>query len=338
MTSGFPSSMPNQQQPENLLHDIAGSLPMTTIAPPLKRAVPPIRSLVLVKADQALLNRALDAKADALWLDLEEPQYPYGDRERQAARKCISEYMESPDAAKKGSPLAFVRVTNPNEGETLGDLRAAVTPALTGVLLPKVESPADVYRLDGLLNAVEHERGIAQGSIQLIPLLESPAGMRRAYDVAIASPRITYMGGMISAFGDLHREFGYRWTPKGEETDYLRAKILTDARAAGIRYPISGMWGGSMQDVEGMTSWMQSLRSMGYYGMASTVEMIPLVNEIFSPTREELDYWIRIAAQGDIVGGVAADPGGYPFPSIPRAFIESARWNLAWARDLGIQV
>ena len=53
------------------------------------------------------------------------------------------------------------------------------------------------------------------------------------------------MGGAISRFGDIHQAVGYRWTAEGTETLFLRSKVLIDAKAAGIRYPISGMWGGA---------------------------------------------------------------------------------------------
>ena len=61
----------------------------------------------------------------------------------------------------------------------------------------------------------------------------------------MASPRVAYMGGAVSRFGDIHQAVGYRWTAEGRETLFLRSKVLIDAKAAGIRYPISGMWGGA---------------------------------------------------------------------------------------------
>src|SRR6266850_3949198 len=152
-----------------------------------KRPVPPIRSLVLVSADESLVNKAIDGKADALWLDLEQPRFPFGAREREVARGFISEYMRSIGGNVKTRPLAFLRVSHPSTGETLGDLRAGVTPALAGVLLPKVDTAADVHMLEGLLTAVEHERGIPIGTLQVIPLLESAMGVRSAYEIATAS-------------------------------------------------------------------------------------------------------------------------------------------------------
>ena len=57
----------------------------------------------------------------------------------------------------------------------------------------------------------------------------------QAYEIASASPRVRYMGGAISRFGDIHQAVGYRWSAEGTETLFLRSKVLIDARAAGIR-------------------------------------------------------------------------------------------------------
>ena len=60
------------------------------------------------------------------------------------------------------------------------------------------------------------------------------------------------MGGAVSRFGDIVGDIGFRWTRDGTETLFIREKVLIDARAAGIRYPISGMWGGANDDLDGL--------------------------------------------------------------------------------------
>ena len=108
----------------------------------------------------------------------------------------------------------------------------------------------------------------------------------------MASPRVSHMGGALSRFGDIHQALGYRWTAEGEETLFLRSKVLVDAKAAGIRYPISGMWGGALDDLDGLRAFATSLRNLGYYGMMlGSAEHVPLVHEVFTPTAEEIAYW-----------------------------------------------
>src|SRR5438270_1295479 len=114
------------------------------------------------------------------------------------------------------------------------------------------------------------------------------------------------MGGAVSRFGDIHQAVGYRWSAEGRETLFLRSKVLIDARAAGIRYPISGMWGGATDDVDGLRRWATELRDLGYFGMMlGAPAHVPVVNEIFSPTAAEIAYWTeldRLAAQAEADG------------------------------------
>ena len=108
----------------------------------------------------------------------------------------------------------------------------------------------------------------------------------------MASPRVAYMGGAISRFGDIHQAIGFRCTPDARETLFLRSKVLIDAKAAGIRYPISGMWTGRLDDDDGLRAWCTELRNIGYYGMMlGNPVLLKTVHEVFSPTQAELAYW-----------------------------------------------
>ena len=177
----------------------------------------------------------------------------------------------------------------PSTGQTLKDLRAVVGPSLAGILVPKVQGPADIHMADALLGCTEVDFGLPKSSLVIYPILETAQALRLAYEVAMASPRVAYMGGALSRFGDIHQALGYRWTPEGEETLFFRSKVLVDARAAGIRYPISGMWGGGRDDFDGLREWATKLRNLGYYGMMlGDPAHIPIVHEVFTPTADEL--------------------------------------------------
>jgi citrate lyase subunit beta/citryl-CoA lyase len=306
-----------------------------------KRQAPPIRSLVHVAAaHEKALGRAMAVGADALFLDLEEPQFPYGARERERARGAVGEYLRSvTDNARR--PLNFVRVNHPRTGLTTGDLRAVMTPALAGVHLPKAAGPEDIHALDGILTCMELEHGLPSGSTQIFPFLETAQGMRRAYDIASASPRVTYLGGMVSRFGDVYQALRYRWTPDGHESAYLRSKVLLDARAAGVRYPVSGGWGGASDDVTGLRAWAESLRDMGYFGMLTGADGVELTHEVFSPKPDEVDFWRTLVELGDAASSGDGDPIHFQWPEGQRSelhnsYVESARINLRWAHELGL--
>jgi citrate lyase subunit beta/citryl-CoA lyase len=190
---------------------------------------------------------------------------------------------------------------------------------------------------------MEVEHDLPRGQVVIYPILETAGAIRLAYEIAMASPRVAYMGGALSRFGDIHQALGYRWTAEGEETLFLRAKVLVDARAAGIRYPISGMWGGRVDDLDGLRDFAVKLRNLGYYGMMlGHAGHVPLVHEVFSPTADEVAYWQdldRLAADAERTGTgpiTYGDPSAGEGHVVHIAHVGSARRNLAWAADLGL--
>jgi len=216
-------------------------------------------------------------------------------------------------------------------------------PRLDGILIPKIDNPADVHMVVGLLNCMEADLGLAIGKTMIYPILETAQALRLAYEIGISSPRVSFMGGAISRFGDIYQAVGFRVTPDARETLYLRSKVLIDAKAAGIRYPISGMWTGRLDDKDGLRKWCTELRDLGYYGMMiGNKSLIPIVHECFSPTEEELAYWQRLdrlQTEAEKTGAdriIDGDPNQGEAHVVHGAHVGSARKNLAWARELGV--
>ncbi len=309
----------------------------------------PLRTVLFAAgSDRKEIEDAYTSGADAMVIDLEEPRTPFPENEREKARAMVRSFLESATAggtgdSTSGAPLIFSRVQPPSTGQTLKDLRAVMTDNLAGILLPKVYGPADIHAADALLRCSEVDAGVPQGSKVIYPILETAQGLRQAYDIAMASSRVAYMGGAVSRFGDIHQAVGFRWTAEGTESLFLRSKVLVDAKAAGIRYPISGMWGGARDDIEGLRAWATKLRDLGYYGMMLGDDShVSVVHEIFTPTKDELEYWqdldrlareAEAAGTGPILYGDANQGEGHV---IHIAHVGSARKNLEWARGLGL--
>lgn len=308
-----------------------------------ERTVRPLRTVLFVPgSDEVALKAAPGHGADAVVIDLEEPRTPFPESEREVARRLVAEFLADAEHGP-GDTVYFVRVQSTESGQMLRDLRAVVGQHLGGVLLPKVFGPEDVWGADALLTAVELERGVERGATAIYPILETAQSIRLAYEIATASPRVTYLGGAVSRFGDIHQALGFRWTPEGLETLFLRSKVLVDARAAGIRYPISGMWGGATDDVDGLRAWAEHLRDLGYFGMMiGSPAHVPIVNEIFSPNADDIAYWQdldRLAADAEAAGTgpiLYGDENQGEGHIVHIAHVGSARQNLEWARALGL--
>jgi citrate lyase subunit beta / citryl-CoA lyase len=302
----------------------------------------PLRSLLFTPGDQET-RIAENAKsgADALFLDLEEPRTPCPESVRVRARGIVREFLDAAPTGP-GDPVYFVRVQPVASGMILRDLQAVMGPNLAGILLPKITGPADIHAADAILHCVETELGMPVGRTMLYPILETASAIRNAYEIAMASPRVSYMGGAISRFGDIAGDIGFRWTPKGTETLFIREKVLIDARAAGIRYPISGMWGGANDDLDGLRSWLTELRDIGYFGMMlGNREHVDIVNAAFTPTASDVAYWQdldRLARDAEQSGEqvIYGDVNQGEGHEIHIAHVATARRLLTWAKELGL--
>ncbi|HTD50980.1 MAG TPA: aldolase/citrate lyase family protein [Acidimicrobiia bacterium] len=302
----------------------------------------PLRSLLFTPGDQEVRIAQNGASgADALFLDLEEPRTPCPESVRVRARGLVREFLSDAPTGRD-NPVYFVRVQPVASGMILRDVQAVMGPNLAGILLPKITGPADVYAADAILGCVETELGLPVGRTMLYPILENASAIRNAYDIAMASSRVAYMGGAVSRFGDIAGDIGFRWTRSGTETLFIREKVLIDARAAGIRYPISGMWGGANDDLDGLRSWLNELRDIGYFGMMlGNRDHVEMVNAAFTPTDVDVAYWRdvdRLARDAERSGEqvIYGDVNQGEGHEIHIAHVATARRLLTWAQELGV--
>jgi citrate lyase subunit beta/citryl-CoA lyase len=192
----------------------------------------PLRSVMYVPGNREdWMRKAPQYGADALILDLEDSVPEDGKAE---ARALARRMLEELGAA--GQTL-FVRVNRLETGLTGYDLEAITCPYLYGIILPKVQGPEDVVEADVLLKFFERKAGMEIGKVCIDPALETAQGIRRAYEIAVASERVAHMGGSGGKGGDTARSIGFQWTPEGMETLFIKSKVLVDARAAGCNSP-----------------------------------------------------------------------------------------------------
>jgi len=294
--------------------------------------VRPLRTSMYVPGNKEdWMRKAPQYGSDALIFDLED-SVPVPDKEE--ARVLVRKMLEELGGEK---PTLTVRVNRLETGLTGDDLEAITCPQLYGVLLPKVESSADVVEVDNLLSYFERKAGMEVGSVFVDPGLETAQSIRQSYEIATASPRFAHMGGSGGKGGDTSRSIGFQWTPEGLETLYLKSKVLIDVRSAGVPYPMSGGWF-DIHDLEGLRSLAVQLRQLGYTGMHLIhPSHVPVVNEVFSPTPEDVRHWqglVKAMEEMRATGGAAITFGG---DMVDIAHEETARTMLAIAKEMGIE-
>lgn len=181
------------------------------------------------------LDLALASGAHALVVDLEE--FTPKDQQFQA---CQAFYGFA-NACRAQHRLPMVRINRlEDSGEHELKLLLAARPA--AVFLPRVEQPAQLQALAELLDAGEHELGIAPGSTAIVPTLESRAGLGNASLLLVASPRLrAALIGTGDLASDLQLPPDMPFATRIETIRAYRERFLAACRSAGV-HAIDGPW------------------------------------------------------------------------------------------------
>lgn len=254
----------------------------------------PLRALLFVPGTRPdLFEKAARSGADAIVLDLEDA-VPEGEKE--AARENVAAAVSELSALVSA---IFVRTNDLSTPHWRADLQAVVGVGLTGIALPKVRTPADIVNVADALSELEPAAGVEPASVDIQPLLETALGIFNGYHILNSSARVRSFFGGFARDGDVSRELDARWTATGLESLYLRSKLLLEARAAGVPYPISGTWA-DVRDLDGLTDYAKQNRDLGYTGMyVIHPSHVPVVTAAFTPSGKELDWYRRIIEELD---------------------------------------
>ncbi len=230
--------------------------------------------------------------ADALILDLEDSVPP---AEKDAARILVRNAFVALDW---GESERTVRV---NQGE-LGDadLAAVVPYNVHTVLLPKVES---VARVRAVAETVRHLLGDGEAPF-LMPILESPAGVSRAFEIAAADPLVV---ALTLGLEDLSAELGAPRTAEGWESFLARQTTVYAARAAGVQ-PIASVFS-DIADTEALAAYVRRERGLGFDGIGCIhPRQIPVVHREMTPDEAEVERAVRVvrAARDAAARGLGA--------------------------------
>jgi citrate lyase subunit beta/citryl-CoA lyase len=233
------------------------------------------RSWMIVSAlDAAGAKRARDAAADVVVLDLE---YTVAPKHKEAARAALPDLARELDA---GACPVFARI---DRATRWADVRAAVARGVRGIVYPGAEDPAEVAEIDALVAALERERGIESGSIELALLLESAPGFWHAAALAQASARVRTLGvGRI----DLTMPLGPVPQDEFRLYRYLMTRTLVCARTF-CKQPLGAHWRpgsrGGVADAQHTARAAREARLMGFEGcMCMAIDQIAPVNAGFS--------------------------------------------------------
>ncbi|VTS14265.1 citrate (pro-3S)-lyase, beta subunit [Streptococcus pseudoporcinus] len=239
------------------------------------------RSMMFLNAQNpVLLKDAYIFGSDSLILDLEDAV-----AENQKDAACFSLY-HALTTIDYGNTEVLVRINGLDTPHWQEDIRVAVAGGADGIRIAKCESAKDVQMIEAAVLAAEKEFGKEEGRTLLMAALESPLGILNALEICMASDRLF---GVAIAGGDFRKSMRVGIEKGGIEINTARGLILLAARAAGVQcydtnYP-------RIEDMEGYREEVELARKMGFDGKSIiNPRQIPLVHELFAPTKEEIAY------------------------------------------------
>ncbi|GAA4644175.1 CoA ester lyase [Pontixanthobacter gangjinensis] len=243
------------------------------------------------------MTKAADSAADIVLLDLEDSVTP---ESKPNARKLVREFL----ATREDKQRIWVRI-NPLSGEYAGDDLSAIMPSAPGgIMLPKAEGRADAEKLDQLLSEHEAANGIVDGSTRIAALVtETPRAMFNTGDYEGCKRLIAMSWGAEDLSSALGASVQFRSDGEYMPTfELARSLCLLGAVAAGAA-PIETIQA-DFRDLDGLKERALMVRSQGYRGMlAIHPAQVPVINDAFTPSAEELDR-ARV-----IVAAFADNPG-----------------------------
>jgi len=259
-----------------------------------------IRSMLYVPASsERFIAKAHEREADAIILDLEDSVVP---NEKEKARAGLG---EAALRVSRNGAKVFVRI-NSTEDMMFADAEAACRAGAFGLLVPKSSQPGTLQRLDRHLQEIESAMGGREKTV-LVPLVEDPDAVLNARAIAGATPRIF---GMIAGSEDLATAMGAE--PGSAAIHFAKIFVHFAAKAAGVFSFGFVLPQTHFRDLEGIAGAAREARSYGFDGATCVhPSAIPIINEIFSPSLEELDRATRMVAAYEL--STAAGKGACVF-------------------------
>jgi citrate lyase subunit beta / citryl-CoA lyase len=247
-----------------------------------------------------MVEKALASEADGVFLDLEDAVAP---DDKADARKGVASALRELDW--RGRPTLY-RVNALDTPFFYRDLIEVVQEAgdhLDAVMVPKVNGREDLHVVATLLTQLELATGLERGKIRVEAQVESAEGLANVDAIARATDRLEALhfgpGDFAASLRMPQTSIGVmdEWDDaySGHRFHYVMQRIVVAARAAGVRAldgPVA-----DYGNEEGLRRSCLVARSLGFDGKwCIHPAQIRPVNEVFSPTEEEIEWAGKVVA------------------------------------------
>lgn len=280
------------------------------------------RSLLFMPGDSLRkIEKATHLPTDSIIMDLEDG---VALSRKAEARVAVVEALRALDF---GGRERLVRINPVGSGLETADLEAVAASQPDGLVIPKVESAAQVQRISQALASAEQAHAWAPGAVRLLVIVETALGVMNVREIAGADERVDAL--MFGA-EDLAGDIGATRTAEGWEVFYARSAVVT-AAAAYRRQAIDTVFV-DLTDVEGLRRECERAMQMGYTGkMAIHPRQVEVINAAFTPSAEAVAQAQRLIEAYTQQQAAGAGAFAYEGKMVDMPLIRAAEHVLARA-------
>ena len=248
-----------------------------------------------------MFEKALNSKADYIFLDLEDAVSPM---DKISARQNVIKALKEINWREKGKNIS-VRINSPDTHfmyRDLIDIVEEVGEKLDTILLPKAGTASDVYMIDCLLTQIETSKKL-NNKIGIECLIETALGMSNIKEIAKSSERLEALHFGVADYAASLRARtvvigGLNPDYPGDQWHHGLSKLVMTCRAYGLR-AIDGPFG-DFNDPDAYIEAAKRGAAIGIEGKwAIHPSQIELANKVFSPPSSEVTKAKRILEELD---------------------------------------
>ncbi len=217
---------------------------------------------------------------DAVVLDLEDAVAASGKADARVVARELGEQL----ASEHPGIAVYVRVNAVVSEWFADDMGVALHPGLAGVVVPKLESAAQVQIVADALGAA------GCPDLAVLAGIETAAGVARVGEVMQPPVTVAYFGAE-----DFIADMGGIRTPGSQEVLYARSRVVLAARLAGV-HPLDQIVAG-YDDEAAFVADAEAGRALGYRGKVCIhPSQVAWANRVFTPSEEALERARRLLA------------------------------------------
>jgi len=271
-----------------------------------------------------MMEKASKLQTDMVILDCEDS---VTEKDKLAARDAASQALKMYDW---GSKEVGIRINGLDTSLWLEDLESAARSSPSFILVPKIEDPSEVKKVDQIIRRSAKD---AKKLPRIMVAIENAKGLLNIENILQASELITAI-----EFGaeDYSLSLGILSIERSEESSlYARSRVVAVSRALSIDALDQAYV--NLTDQDGLRKSAEEAKNLGFAGKSVIhPSQIEIVNEVFSPSQADISWARKVLEAWKIAEKEGKGAFRFEDKMVDIVHVKMAQKILSFAKEAGL--